>query len=227
MNANCSNKSCGEAIQFDVSPHDDSVVVKCPHCGLEAEYFNSVKLLTLFNNMERTLAPLESDARETFNQWRQDKQSQFWARAAIRCLCAVVEAKLFNVRRLAEKIAAATRVQFNQEEIDVLTEQKANVDSNGNQTLKPYWLPFRDSVKESIRLYVKASGLIIKIDYGVVGYDALCETFKRRDRLMHPKNPDDVQVSEKDMDTAYKGFKWLNTTVTSIADQVDANQRMK
>jgi hypothetical protein len=44
---------------------------------------------------------------------------------------------------------------------------------------------------------------------------------------MHPKNPGDVQMSEKDMDTAYEGVKWLNTTITRVADQVGANRQLR
>jgi hypothetical protein len=56
MNAKCSNRECGKVIEFDATPHDNSVAVKCPHCGLETEYFNQAKLLLLFNDIERTLA---------------------------------------------------------------------------------------------------------------------------------------------------------------------------
>jgi hypothetical protein len=163
------------------------------------------ELRKLIRYSSLTTAPLESDWKETIKRWQQDRTSQFWSRVAVRCLCAAIEARLFTFRKMAEQMAPLGEVRFESEEIEILTEQRIVV-INGVQTIKPKWLPFPTSLKESFRLFAKATGATIKTDYGVVGFEALCSTFDLRNRLMHPKKPFDVQVDAQDIETAEQGI---------------------
>jgi hypothetical protein len=179
------------------------------------------ELRRLINLSSLTSAPLESDFNEVIKQWQKDRKSQFWSRMAIRCLCAAIEARLFILRRMAEKMAPLGGVQFEPEETEILTEERI-VEKNGAKTKKPKWLPFQDSVKESFRLFAKATGATIKIDYGVGGYTALCKTFELRNRLMHPKSPFDVEVRIRDIETVDQAIAWFNRTFKHTVDECQA-----
>ena len=141
---------------------------------------------------------------------------------AIRCLCAAIEARLFTFRKMAEKDALVTGVTFDPKEIEILTEQRITV-TNGVQMNKPRFLPFSDSVKESLRLFAKAAGVTAKIDCGGVGYMALCRTFEVRNRLMHPKTPFDVEVNVRDIDAANQGIEWFNQECSRVIDECQAH----
>jgi hypothetical protein len=169
-----------------------------------------------------TTGPLESDWKEVLKRWQQEKKSQFWSRIAIRCLCAAIEARLFVFRRMAEQMAPLAGVQFEAEEMEILSGERLVI-KDGVQTKRPKWLPFPDSLKESFRLFAKASGAIVKIDFGTVGFGSLCSTFDVRNRLMHPKKPFDVEVNARDIDTAEQGIDWFNKTYTDLIDQCQAH----
>jgi hypothetical protein len=83
----------------------------------------------------------------------------------------------------------------------------------------PKWLSSSDSVKESFRLFAKAVECPTVVNYGEAGFADLCETFKVRNRLMHPKGPFDIQVSVQDMDTADRAIVWFNKSFTGVIDQ--------
>jgi hypothetical protein len=109
-------------------------------------------------------------------------------------------------------------VQFETEEKEILTEERIVV-KNRVQTKQSKRLPFSDSVKESFRLFTKAIGATIKIDYGGSGYSALCKTFEVRNRLMHPKSPFDVEVKAQDIETAEQAINWFNKTYIDMVDK--------
>src|SRR5690242_1704959 len=70
-----------------------------------------------------TCGPLTSDFHHAAAQWGSEK-SQFWGRAAFRCLWAVVEATLFGLRTMAAEIGQVTGVQFDTEEVEILSEKR-------------------------------------------------------------------------------------------------------
>lgn len=170
-----------------------------------------------------TYLPLHSDFNFAAKQWRQDPTSQFWSRTAIRCLCAAIEATLFSFRRMAEEMATLSNIQFDPKEIEILTEKRI-ASSNGIQITKPKFLPFPDAVKESFRLFAKAAGTKVTVDYSnVSGFDDLCVTFEIRNRLMHPKKPFDVEVKTKDIHMAERGIHWFNRAYISVIDACNAH----
>jgi hypothetical protein len=163
-----------------------------------------------------------SDHEFAITQWRRDRASQFWSRTAIRCLCASIEATLFGFRKMAEQMGSLAGIRFDPEEVEILSETQLR---NGVQ--KPKWLPLADSVKESFRLFGKAAGCPLVVNYSERGFSDLCETFKVRNRLMHPKSTFDVQVSARDIDTADRAIIWLNNSVNGVLDQCRAHTRQK
>jgi len=182
---------------------------------VETLFDKAAELHKLVKLSGMTYLPLHSDVAYAIKQW-QSNPSQFWSRTAIRCLCAAIEATLFNFRRMAEKMAVVSNVQFDLGEVEILSEIQIR---NGIQRRR--FLSPPDAIKESFRLFAKAFGATVLIDYGV-GYLALCAVFEIRNRLMHPKKPFDIEVSAKDIETAEKGIAWFNKAYTSVIDQCQA-----
>lgn len=180
----------------------------------------AAELQKLNRHIGLTYLPLHSDVTYAIKQWQLDR-SQFWSRTSIRCVCAAVEAKLFAFRKMAEKMVILSGLEFDSKDIEVLSEKRI-VEKNGVQTTRPKFLPFPDSIKESFRLFAKAAGTTASVDYGGNFLD-ICKTFEVRNRLMHPKQPFDVQVSAEDINTAERGIIWFDKICTSVTDQCHAH----
>ena len=168
------------------------------------------------------IEPLDSDYNRAIEHWRKDTSSQFWSRTVIRCLCADIEARLFVLRKMAEKLATASGVKFGADELEILSEQRI-VTKKGVQNTKRKWLPLPDSVKESFRLFAKGMGAPLAIDYGLKGYSDLCNLFETRNRLMHPKTTFDVAVNPQNVETANQGIHWFNETCAEVFRQCTAH----
>jgi len=165
-----------------------------------------------------TYIPLWADLTFAIKEWQRDQTSQFWCRTSIRCFCAVVEAALFGYRKMADQMAALSKVQFDPKEVEILAGKQIK-----NGVERPKWLSPADSVKESFRLFGKAVGCPIALNYGDDGFRALCKTFEIRNRLMHPKEPFDVEVRVGDMKTADHAIKWFNNSHASVIEQCQAH----
>lgn len=161
----------------------------------------------LTRHMAITIAPLEADLNFAANQWAKDTQSQFWRRTVIRCHLAVAEALLWNMKHIAAKIACISGLQLTQDELEVAHEERV-VMVNGKPERRPKFLKFRDNLKASFSLFSKVHGVRAAERSGP-GFDAFCETYELRSRLMHPKGPFDPNVSDDDIATAQRGGDWF------------------
>jgi hypothetical protein len=169
-----------------------------------------------------TIAPLDADCDLARENWRKDREDQAWSRIAVRCLCANIEARLYLYRRTALQALPLSKVLLKQEEEDILREERIVI-RNGVQERKPKFLRIEDSVKESMRLFAKAFGASFQPDCGGKGYTAFCATFNVRNRLMHPKGVFDLQVLEKDVETADEAINWMNEQYALMVSAVQAH----
>jgi hypothetical protein len=181
---------------------------------LEEMKNKAVEFAKLLTQFELTYAPLRDDLSFSIQQWHVAKKSPFWSRTSIRCLCAAVEAALFGYRKTAERMGDLSKTKFDPDESEILSGIQIR---KGVQ--KPKWLSPGDSVKESFRLFGKAVGCSVVVNYGEAGFSDLCDTFKVRNRLMHPKEPLDVTVNAKDIETADRAISWFNKTFASVIEQ--------
>ena len=170
-----------------------------------------------------TVEPLDADYNFAGRQWREDKKNlQFWSRTVIRCLCADIEARLYVFRTTALQTGGMSKIAFTKDEMEVLTETRTAV-VNGVPISKPKWLPTKDTVKESLRLFAKGVGATFNVDCGTSGCQALCETFQIRHRLMHPKDTFALGIIEADVKTAERGIDWFNIQCGELFAQCQAH----
>lgn len=154
-------------------------------------------VLKLVRSMVLTVSPLNSDLRFASNCWENDKSNQFWRRTVIRCLLALLEAVLWNMKNIAPKIASVSEIQLSNKELDFAEDR-----------IWPF-PKFRTNLAKSFELFAKVHGLQYSLNCDA-GFDALCLTYELRNRIMHPKTPFDPDVSEKNINDAMLGSKWFS-----------------
>jgi len=173
--------------------------------------------------MALTIRPLDADYDLAGKYWRSDKDNrQFWSRVVIRCLCANIEARLYLFRRTALETVNLSKVSFAKDEREILTETR-EVTEGGKLRTKPKWLPIKDSLKESLRLFAKSMGASFNADCGTKGYKDLCDTFEVRHHLMHPKDVFAVEIRDEDIQTAEEGIHWFNQQCADLLDKCKAH----
>jgi hypothetical protein len=163
----------------------------------------------LVRSMQLTILPLNSDLLTASDHWLKDKSNQFWRRTVIRCLLALLEAALWNMKNTAPKIAVISEVTLSPKELEFAEDR-----------VRPF-PNFRKNLIGTFELFAK----VHLIQFLVVAdkkFEALCTTYELRNRLMHPKKPFDLDVSDQKIDDAMAGTMWFRQTFDKLMQMRDA-----
>lgn len=66
------------------------------------------------------------------------------------------------------------------------------------------------NVRFAFRIFAKAHNIPFALDAGSRGWQAITETNKVRDRLMHPRDPNKLNVDNDEIKTAAEAFNWFH-----------------
>ena len=142
---------------------------------------------------------------------KKDPDNQFLRRTAIRCFAAAVEGIIFCLKQMAHSSGEFAGHTFSEDELFLLTEiQTANKDGKPRR-----FLPARDNFKVTFNLFAKTFQVPHQPGFGK-GFECLCETFKLRDRLMHPKKLSTIEVSDEEKQLCSDAAAWLHTEVQRL-----------
>jgi hypothetical protein len=127
---------------------------------------------------------------------------------------ALLEAALWNMKMVAPKIASISEVKLSPKEIEFAEDR-----------LRPF-PKFRTNLTQTFEIFAKVHlySLIVNQDKD---FESLCKTYELRNRIMHPKRPFDLDVSDQNMDDAIRGVVWFRQTFDNLMRATDAKtQRM-
>jgi hypothetical protein len=165
-----------------------------------------------------TIDVLDADVKFAADQWRKDPSNQFWRRTLVRCLCASTEGALGMLKNIMPESAKFFEVALTPRELEVATERRQTIE-NGTPRTKRVFLPFSDNLKETLKIFAKIHAVEIAIKYDVSGFKDLCNTFELRNKLMHPKGPFDLGVTDGAVDAAERGTQWFLCSLHGLLNE--------
>jgi hypothetical protein len=166
----------------------------------------------------QAIAVLDSDVNAARELWLKSPDLQFARRVLLRCCCASVEGTLSLLKQIAPSCADFFSVNLTASEMKILTERHTYVE-DGIEKSKPAFLPLRDSVKETFKIFAKTHTISSTTDFSATGFTELCNAFELRNKLMHPKTVFDLEVNDKALDEADRGLKWFNHTLVKLLQE--------
>lgn len=141
-----------------------------------------------------------------------DKENAHFRRAYVRSVFALIEGTTFRMKQLAldynvDRLSSA--------EITLLQEESYSLGDTGQLRVRQAHLQCLPNVRFAFRSLAKARGIDFRPNVSGKGWEALRESVRVRDRLMHPKDPKDLLVSDEERDLVSKAFRWFvaNTTL--------------
>ena len=179
-------------------------------------------LYKLHKQMITTISILDQDMKSAVALWRQDSSNQFYRRTLVRCGCASIEGTLNLLKNVSGQTADFFGIGLSEEDMEIITESRKVIE-NGKTKTKPKFLPIRDKVKETFRVFTKSHATQINVKYDVPGFQDLCDTFELRHGLMHPKNHLDLEVSDRSVDTVERGMTWFNHVLKEVLNKCNEN----
>jgi hypothetical protein len=170
------------------------------------------KLFKAKVNADQLFSILFSDLSHASGEMKSHPGDQFWRRTTIRALAVTLDGIMFCLKDTTLATGSFAGYNFSDGEVEFLTE---TMQKSGK---KPKFLPFRENLKETFKLFSKVHNARCGTDFQQDGFAALCETYELRNRLVHLKSAMTFYVSDKEKSKAGEAIKWLDAEIRNLFD---------
>jgi hypothetical protein len=139
-------------------------------------------------------------------------------RELIRAAFAAIEGLHWQLKR---DVLAHSRGKLSPHEYAAMIEQTYSVDDRGNVNVSPRFLPLATAVRLVVNV-VKRSRPNYQLDFNHVGWANLKAAVEVRNRLVHPKTLEDLNVSDAEIGKAMSAFTWVLALVIEVLQETHA-----
>lgn len=136
-------------------------------------------------------------------------------RSYVRSIFAAIEAITFGIKRVTLQMSKHRQIKLDVDELERLKEVR--IDSYGKPQKR--FLPFSDNIKFAFNVFAKVHGFHCVAQFGDSGWQAMLEAVSVRDRLMHPKSSQDLEVTARDIGRVQQAAHWYFTTRNHLVDR--------
>jgi hypothetical protein len=138
----------------------------------------------------------------------QESGSQLHRRSYIRAVFAFIEGLLYcqkmSTLNLGLLFGAVTL-----HELVALENLTLEIDNKGDVKPRATFPNFLNNLKFVFKVYSKSIGSDFQLSLGGIGWESLQQAVKIRDRLMHPKDPKELIITEKEVMITQNAFTWF------------------
>lgn len=113
-------------------------------------------------------------------------------------------------------------VEVSHADADLVFEVRHDLNDKGKIVETPAHIKLTRNIKFTLALYARAHRIARKLDTASEWWECLVSSIKVRDRLMHPRNPKDLDVSPKEVISAIKAQRGYSSEIIALIKQVDA-----
>lgn len=138
---------------------------------------------------------------------------EYHARNLIRSILAYIEAVTFSVKVSSVEKCLDSEIEVSDHERYLSVEIDSELNDNGEIIERPAKLRLASNVRFAFRLLEKASGKPTKFDPKLEWWSCLKETIRVRDRLTHPRMPEDIDISGDEIIKALKAMEGFSNAL--------------
>jgi hypothetical protein len=144
------------------------------------------------------------------------KDSQFNRRTYIRTLLAVIEGIINSFKQScieAHCARTSTNSIFSDAELAMLKEEAYGVNDKGEAYSQLKTISTLENFHFTMKMVMRAAGKKFSLNKNDAGWQALKETVKMRNRLIHPKKASDLVISDDEKLLAADAATWFMGTI--------------
>lgn len=168
------------------------------------EWFNSEDGQAV-EKLMRLYAKLGADAMISRSRVETDVK-EYAIRQYVRTVFAMIEGTIYVMKQLAqngiEKLSAA--------ELALIAEELYDLNDKGEPIIRPNYLKLEKNIKFAFSIYAKSVGLTYTLPVHESGWNSLKQSIKLRNRLMHPKNFSNLDVTDDEFNSAVATHEWFD-----------------
>lgn len=158
-------------------------------------------------------ADLDHWAKLVFEKSTSDQLAR---RSYIRSLFAEIEGQIFGLKRIALEIYEFEKKHLLPEEVILLREGVPELEAEGKVKTRSANLKFRPNLRFAFRTFAEILNASYVMNVGGRGWAALDSSVAVRNRLTHPKAPEDLNVTDDEISTAGEAHLWFNEEFGSL-----------
>jgi hypothetical protein len=133
---------------------------------------------------------------------------QYLRRSTIRTIGSAIEGIIFHLKKIALSQANTFPDLYSELEKAALREETYSINDNGQVQVRPMLLPTKTSIKLIIKMVDKKKKFLHEKSFNNTGWDELISSIEIRNKITHPKNISDLNITKKDINQALKAFNW-------------------
>lgn len=151
--------------------------------------------------------------------------AQWKRRSFVRAFIALVEFDTYNRKQRVLYLQDHGHGKFRTAELVLLREIQPEIDDTGKVKEKKKYLRLIDNYRFAIRMFCKATGIEFELPTNNDGWTAFKDTVDLRNRITHPKNISEVEISDEQFQRAVTAYKWFMDNYSAIVTLLQAVKR--
>lgn len=193
-----------------------SCIVRLNHqCGFYMKISSEDKLKFANENLYKIFEVLNGEFLACFDMV-QKNDSQIARRTLVRALFAEIEGVTFCMKQVAFESRSRAGVTFTTPEIILLSEEAYELNDKGEVKSQRAKLHISRNIRFAFRAFARTGYINYEPKVDGIGWDAFKKGLKIRDRLMHPKKPDDLIVSDEEVVIIKTTFEWFRQSMIEV-----------
>lgn len=169
-----------------------------------------------FVNLEEMQRILKNDMYEIAKMPIGEESHDIAFRAILRTAFAYMEAMIFCLKSIALKLSVFGLGQFSPAEIAMLGEYSYELDDKGRAKTQVKFIPLLKNIRFAFEAGRRALHLRFTLNVGDARWDSFQKALEIRNRITHPKIPDDLHLSEEDLAHIKSAFNWFAENLTGF-----------
>lgn len=143
------------------------------------------------------------------------EDSQYTRRAYIRSMFALIEGTIWVLKQsLLQALDEENTIHLSPGEREMLSDTTYELKSNGQIKEQTKYLKLTDNLKFTYSMLAKYTPINMKLETSTVEWENFITAINIRNRITHPKTPDDISISDKEIQLCKHVTSWHNITIT-------------
>jgi hypothetical protein len=171
-----------------------------------------------YEEFKATVSVLHSDVVTCSERLNKEGGGQYWRRALVRAFFAKVEGVIYCMKRIAYSCRFQPGVEFSDGELMVLIEKTYQPNDKGEVDEQRMQTSMKNNIKFAFRAYARAHLADYKLNVGDNGWNDFRNSLAVRDRLTHPKEVRNLEVSDEELKCLQRAFDWFSECTAEVSN---------
>ena len=173
------------------------------------------------NRLGELVDELKDDVDYAIEEMDECDDDQFSRRTYVRTVFAMIEGAVFALKQEVLEESRIGRFDLSPAEHAVLSEQSYSLVESGGTRIGSYYPQLKANIKFAFPIFARALGGAFKFDPSLnrdPRWQSLCRAKEVRDRLMHPKSVEELEVNDSDLSDVEDAAGWIEEQLARVGE---------